>query len=134
MSASNGHGPVELDTSNGEAAAGDGQTITLNGVAYGRGIGAHANSEIVYDLGGGYSSFVADVGLDDEVGSNGTVIFRVYADGALLYDSGVMTGNSPTRSTSVSVAGRQQLRLVVDNAGDNHFWDHADWAGARLVR
>lgn len=134
VSAFNGHGPVELDTSNGEAAAGDGQTITLNGVAYGKGIGAHANSEIVYDLGGEYSSFVADVGIDDEVGSHGTVIFRVYADGELLYDSGVMTGDSPTRSINVSVAGRQQLRLVVDVAGDNHFWDHADWAGARLVR
>ena len=130
----NGWGPVELDRSNGDWMAGDGQTITLNGVAYGKGLGAHANSEIVYNLGGSYSSFVSDVGLDDEVGANGTVRFFVYADGELLYDSGVMTGASLTQSVNVGVAGRMQLRLVVDYTGDNLDWDHADWAGARLVR
>jgi hypothetical protein len=134
VSAVNGWGPVELDRSNGDWAAGDGQTITLNGVAYDKGLGAHANSEIVYSLGGGYSSFVSDVGVDDEAGVNGTVRFSVYADGELLYDSGVMTGASATHSINVSVAGRQELRLVVDYAGDNLYWDHADWAGARLVR
>jgi hypothetical protein len=134
LSAVNGWGPVELDESNGDWMAGDGQTITLNGVAYDKGLGVHANSEIVYDLGGGYSSFVSDVGVDDETGANGTVRFYVYADGALLFDSGAMTGASPTRSINVNVAGAQELRLVVDHTGDNLLWDHADWAGARLVR
>ena len=130
----NGWGPVELDQSNGESGTNDGQTITLNGVAYDKGLGAHANSEIIYNLGGGYSSFVSDVGVDDEVGANGTVRFYVYADGELLYDSGVMTGASATQSVNVGVAGRQELRLVVDTTGDNLNYDHADWAGARLVR
>lgn len=134
VSVINGWGPVELDRSNGDWPAGDGQTITLNGVAYGKGLGAHADSEIVYALGGGYSSFVADVGVDDEAGTNGTVRFFVYADGALLYDSGVMTGGSATQSVNVGVAGTQELRLVVTSTGDNLYWDHADWAGARLVR
>ena len=35
----NGWGPVEKDMSNGEQAAGDGHTITLNGVTYARGWG-----------------------------------------------------------------------------------------------
>lgn len=134
VSAVNGWGPIELDESNGDWMTGDGQTITLNGVAYDKGLGVHANSEIVYDLGGGFSSFVADVGVDDETGPNGTVIFRVYADGVLLHDSGEVSGASPTQSINVSVAGAQELRLVVDYAGDNLLWDHADWAGARLVR
>ena len=134
VSATNGSNEVELDGSNGDCAGCQSTTITLNGVAYGKGLGAHADSEIVYDLGGGYASFVADVGLDDETGPDGTVVFRVYADGVLLYDSGVMSGNSPTQSINVGVAGRQELRLVVDSAGDNIRWDHGDWAGARLVR
>jgi hypothetical protein len=134
VSVVNGWGPVELDKSNGDSAAGDGQTITLNGIAYNKGLGAHANSEIVYNLGGGYTSFVSDVGLDDEVGPNGTVRFFVYADGALLYDSDVMTGGDATQSINVSVAGAQELRLVISDTGDFINWDHADWAGARLVR
>jgi hypothetical protein len=134
VSATNGSNDVELDGSNGDCAGCESTTITLNGIAYGKGLGAHADSEIVYDLGGDYSSFVTDIGLDDETGPNGTVIFRVYADGVLLYDSGVMSGNSPTQSINVGVAGRQELRLVADHAGDNLLWDHADWAGARLVR
>lgn len=133
-SAVNGWGPVELDESNGDWMTGDGQTITLNGVAYGKGLGAHSNSEIVYALGGGYSSFVADVGVDDETGANGSVRFYVYADGVLLFDSEVMTGDSATQSVNVNVVGRQELKLVVDHTGDNLLWDHADWAGARLVR
>ncbi|MDQ3804751.1 MAG: NPCBM/NEW2 domain-containing protein [Acidobacteriota bacterium] len=132
-SATNGWGPVERDMSNGDLNAGDGLTITLNGVAYGKGLGAHANSDIVYNLGGGYARFITDVGVDDEVGANGSVRFFVYGDGALLYDSGVMTGNSPTQNINVGVAGVQQLRLVV-NVVDNDWYDHADWAGARLTR
>ena len=41
-SATNGWGPVEKDKSNGEQAAGDGRTITLNTVTFAKGLGAHA--------------------------------------------------------------------------------------------
>ena len=37
LSATNGWGPVERDTSNGEQAAGDGRPITINGVQYAKG-------------------------------------------------------------------------------------------------
>jgi hypothetical protein len=52
VSATNGHGPVEKDKSNGENLAGDGRTLTLNGVTYAKGLGVHAASEVVYNLGG----------------------------------------------------------------------------------
>ena len=32
------------------------------------------------------------------------------------------------------VGGAQELRLLVDDAGDNIMGDHADWADARLLR
>jgi hypothetical protein len=44
----NGWGPVERDTSNGEQAAGDGHTMSINGATFTKGLGAHANSSIVY--------------------------------------------------------------------------------------
>ena len=45
-----------------------------------------------------------------------------------------MSWTSATKSINVSVAGKQELRLIVTDAGDNIWYDHADWAGARLTR
>lgn len=131
-SSTNGWGPIEKDTSNGESAAGDGHTIRLNGVTYTKGLGVHANSEVDYALNGVYSSFKSDIGVDDEV-SKGSVVFQVWADGAKLYDSGVMTSSSPTQSINLNISGKNQLQLIVTDAGDGNGWDHSDWAGAQLL-
>ncbi|RYF09257.1 MAG: T9SS type A sorting domain-containing protein, partial [Oxalobacteraceae bacterium] len=131
---SNGYGPVERDRSNGNTGDTDGTTLRLNGVTYAKGLGCHANSDILYNLGGRYRTFLADIGIDDEVGDSGcgSVIFRVYADNTLIYDSGVMLPVSPTKSLSLDVRGKQILRLMVLTNGDG-CGDHGDWAGARLV-
>lgn len=135
QSASNGHGPVEKDMSCGQQQPGDGGTITLNGITYDKGLGAHAHSEIVYRLDKSYSSFVADIGIDDEItGGNGSVVFVVQADGEELYRSDLMTGDSDTQSINVDVTDRKELRLIVEAAVGGHYYDHADWAEARLVR
>ncbi len=44
----------------------------------------------------------------------------------------MVNGNSATQTVNVSVAGKQELRLVVNSNGDISY-DHADWAGARLM-
>ncbi|MBB5234006.1 NPCBM/NEW2 domain-containing protein [Deinococcus budaensis] len=132
VSVSNAWGPVERDRSNGEQGAGDGRTLTLNGQTFGRGFGTHAGSSMAFDLGGRCSTFTASVGVDDEVGDRGSVLFQVYADGVKLYDSGKMTGKSATRTLSVSVAGKRELRLVVTDAGDGNQFDHADWVQPTL--
>jgi glucose/arabinose dehydrogenase len=132
-SATNGWGPVERDMSNGENAAGDGRRLTLNRVTYNKGLGVHADSNITYNLGGAYNSFFAYIGVDDEVNSLGTVVFQIWADGVQLFDSGVMTGDSPTRLANVDVTGRQTLRLVVTGSTDGGSYDHANWADAQLV-
>jgi NPCBM/NEW2 domain/Fibronectin type III domain/Right handed beta helix region len=129
----NGWGPAEKDMSNGEKAAEDGGTITLNGVTYAKGLGVHANSQVTYNLGGNYSRFVSDIGVDDEVGSHGSVAFQVWADGVKMYDSGLMTGSSATKTVNVDVTGVSQLQLIVTDGGDNIDYDHADWAGAYLT-
>ncbi len=132
-SATNGYGPFEKNTSNGQATAGDGKPITLNGTVYKTGLGVHAASELVYALNGQCAGFTASVGVDDEVGSNGSVVFRVFADGSKLYDSGVMRGPDSTKSVNVNVAGKKELKLVVLDAGDGKSSDHADWADAKLT-
>jgi alpha-galactosidase len=132
LSATNGWGPVERDLSNGETAAGDGHTLTINGVTYAKGLGAHAPGEIDFYLGGRCTSVSTDVGIDDEVGNNGQVVFQVYADGGKVADSGPLTGADPAKHLTADVTGAQLVRLVLDPDGDNSY-DHSDWAGAQVV-
>ncbi|MFD2934302.1 PA14 domain-containing protein [Spirosoma flavum] len=130
-----GYGPAEKDRSNGESGAGDGRTLTLNGVTYAKGLGVHSPSEITYNLGGRYTSFSTDMGIDDEMSDNGcgSASFDIYVDNVLVYSSGVMTPSTPTKSITLAVSGKQTLKLVVTNGGDNTNCDHGDWAGARLT-
>src|SRR5438045_505562 len=44
-----------------------------------------------------------------------------------------MTPPSATQHLAVNISGRQELKLIVTQAGDGPSYDHADWAGARLV-
>ena len=130
--ASNGYGPIEKDRSNGEKKAGDGRTLTLEGQTFAKGLGVHARSNISYALNAECSKFSATVGLDDEVGNRGSVVFQVLADGKKVFDSGVLRGNSPSLSVNVPLTGVKELRLNVTGAGDGIAYDHADWADAKL--
>jgi alpha-galactosidase len=129
----NGSGPVELDTSNGEDQAADGGPMRLRGAAYDKGVGVHAPSLIRYRLGQKCSRFVADVGIDDETSGSGSAEFEIWADGLKLYGSGVVTGRTPSKRVDIDVSGRRELRLFVSTGGDDYRYDHADWAGARLL-
>ncbi|WP_019587880.1 NPCBM/NEW2 domain-containing protein [Deinococcus apachensis] len=131
-SATNGWGPVERDRSNGDKNAGDGRTLSIGGVTFDKGFGAHSNSSMTFNLNGLCSTFTANVGVDDEVGSRGSVVFQVYADGTKLYDSGVMRGSDGAKALSVNVSGKKELKLVVTDAGDGMNYDHADWANTTL--
>jgi hypothetical protein len=74
--------------------------------------------------------FTASVGVDDETGSNGSVIFQVYGDNQKLFDSGIMTGSSSTQQIDIDTSGVTLLKLYVKIAGDNYSNDHADWGDA----
>ncbi|GBF05498.1 hypothetical protein DAERI_050007 [Deinococcus aerius] len=135
LAASNSWGPIEIDRSNGDRYAGDGRTLTLDGKTYTRGYGTHASSEMRFSLkgtGAVCTRFTADVGVDDEVGNRGSVAFQVYLDGVKAYDSGTMTGASATKTVDLNIRDRQELRLVVTNAGDGIHYDHSDWASPKI--
>jgi hypothetical protein len=128
-SATAGYGTVQMNKSI------LGNPLTLAGTVYATGIGTHAASTIVYNLAGGYNTFVSTVGIDQEEDGKGfgEVDFQVYGDGVLLFDSGVLT-NDQTANVAVSVAGVKTLTLVATNGIANDIdYDHADWAGAELL-
>jgi hypothetical protein len=129
-SATIGWGSIQKNKSVG------GNPITLRGTVYAKGIGTHAVSQISFALGGKYSTFTSDIGVDDEENGKGvgSVDFQVIGDGKILFDSGVLTNSSPIVSINISIVGVQTLTLVATNGVANSIdYDHADWAGARVV-
>jgi beta-galactosidase GanA len=134
LSATNGWGPVERDTSNGEAAAGDGHPITVGGTSYAKGLGTNAVSDVQLYLAGRCTRFTASVGVDAEAGASGTVTFSVVGDGTTLVTTPVLRGGGqPATVIDVPVTGAQVLDLVVGDGGDGNGLDHADWAVPTLT-
>ncbi|MEU8568669.1 NPCBM/NEW2 domain-containing protein [Streptomyces pathocidini] len=132
LGATNGWGPVERDTSNGESAAGDGRVLTLAGKTYEKGLGVHADSDVEFYTGSRCSSFTADAGIDDEINGYGEVAFSVEADGKVLWTSEPVTGASETIPVDVPLGSARHVHLKVTDTNAAKGGDHADWAGARF--
>ncbi len=108
--------------------------LKIKDKTYERGLGHHANGEILVDLAGEYERFEADVGVLRQRGGVGSVVFRVFVDDEKRFESAVLSDNDEAVPVSVSCKGAYELRLVADNAGDGITCDCAVWANARLVR
>ena len=133
LQSSNGWGPPEIDRSNGERAPDDGGPIRIGASAFDHGIGAHAPSRIVVELEGRCSLFLADVGLDEEVGDRGSVVFEVWGDGERLAVSGIVRGPQAAVPIAADLQGIGRMSLVVTPGGDGNAFDHADWGDSRLA-
>jgi alpha-galactosidase len=132
VSAANGSGQVEIDTSNGGQAPLDGNLITIGGQVYTRGLGTNAPSRSVYYLGGRCSSLSVDVGIDDEVTTGGSATFSIRADDTLVVASGVLTSADAPQTLTADVTGATLVELVTDPGADSD-GDHTDWALPRIV-
>ncbi len=132
-SATKGWGTIGKDVSI------DKRELTLTGednepVVYEKGIGTHAHSEIVYDLTDkNVNMFSSFIGIDREMyNSPASVEFKVYVDGELAYESGVMRDKDVQKFVEVDLAEAKELKLVATTGGDTNGSDHADWADAKL--
>ncbi|MCK5578997.1 MAG: NPCBM/NEW2 domain-containing protein [Planctomycetes bacterium] len=111
-----------------------GQTISLKGKKYYKGLGVHANCDLTYNLNSGYRKFFAAVGLDDEAGPGGSVSFFIYLDGKKRYDSGLIRWGDQPKEVNLDVSNIKEMKLVVTDGGDYYILDRAAWAGARLIK
>ncbi|MFH8632051.1 NPCBM/NEW2 domain-containing protein [Streptomyces lydicus] len=132
LTAANGWGPVERNSSVGESDAGDGRPMSIGGTGFPKGLGVHAPSEVSFYTGGRCSAFSARVGIDDEAGDRGSVRFEVWADGRLVTSTGTLTGTDAATAVSAPVSGAETVRLVVTDGGDGIDYDHADWGDAKF--
>jgi len=109
-----------------------GTPLKIGEKTYRTGIGTNAGSEAVFDLGGIFKTFEAEVGLDAASGGKGSVEFKVFGDGQLLWTSGLIKGQGPAKKARVNISGVKELRLVVEDGGDGARFDLADWAEAKV--
>ena len=110
----------------------EGKPLTIGGRTFEHGLGSHAASVLRLQLDGGTERFTAWVGVDDETEGRGSVVFKVYGDGELVFDSGTMRGGDEARELDVDLRGVQQAMLVTTGATDGIDYDHANWAEATL--
>jgi len=126
--------------------------LRLGGMQHRKGLGLHSWVAVTYDLGGAYTRFTAQAGIDDsvldlpgDVEERGSVIFRVLVDGAERGHwpkTGYLSGGAEPVHVSVPLDGAQTLTLVVDYAGpigppdyaDTHIRDRVAVVAPRLVK
>ena len=113
----------------------DARKIIMGEQTYEHGLGMHANGEVVVDLACEFTLFDAEVGLQRQDGkSKGSVVFQVFVDDEIQFDSGLMKENDPPKKVHVSVKDAEEMRLVVTDGGDGINSDVANWANAQLTR
>lgn len=127
LSATNGYGPVLIDK------AYFGGPLTIHGTVYAHGMWTNAVASIEYYLGGRCSRLTADFGLDDSVKGQGSVTYRVSADGMSVFDSGLVTNSTPTVHADVPLTGAQVVRIDVGDGGNGITYDNADIAAPKLT-
>ncbi len=126
VSSSNGQGAVRLNTTS------SGAPISLGGIIYSNGLGVYANSNVTLNLAGQYSVFQSQIGVPAAFPTS-SVIFQVFGDGQLLYQSPVVTSASGAVPLNVNVAGVQQLSLAVIASTGSTTGDSAVWVTPRLI-
>lgn len=111
--------------------------LSIGGVIYAKGIGTHADSEIVYSLDPAYLRFVAVAGIDDEITLNkASIRFSVQIDGVAVAQSPVVRHDGQSQFWHFDVpipAGSQRLKIVALGTLDGSSYDHADWVKAGFV-
>lgn len=106
-------------------------------IAWPKGLGTHANSEIIYDISSGsYDTFETFVGADHALGArNGpSMVYKIYLDGKEVFDSGLMNYGTPIQFVSIDLSGAKELKLAVGDSGNGNAGDHAAWADAKFLR
>lgn len=108
--------------------------LSNNYFFYRKGFGSHANSYLVFDIDRKFREFTTDFGVDTEAGTQASVIFKIFGDGKLLFQSDKMGRFDFPGHTQADVTGVKRLELSINDAGDGINNDHADWLNPVLYK
>lgn len=120
-------GPYQRDASVNKT------TLTIGERKFERGLGVHAYSRLVFEIGGDYQVFAATIGIDAAAERHGDCVFVVLGDGRELARER-MTGAAAAKELKLDVSGVKQLTLLVEPGEDLDLADLANWADARVIR
>jgi len=117
-----------------------GPPLKIAGRDFSKGLGCAANTVLLYDLHGDFDRFESTIGVDDAVvGKTNpppSVLFTVFVDGRLRFESGPTFAATPPRDLKVDVRGGHMLMLRIscnwDDQGNSKN-DYGDWGDARLI-
>ncbi len=106
---------------------------------YEKGIGMHADAELIFKLQQSFKRFDGAVGIDDSAEGQGSVRFEVSVqpaggDWRTAFTSGVLRGGDTPESFSIDLRGIDAIRLKTDHATGGAVADRANWLDARLQR
>ncbi len=109
--------------------------LRLGGRQYATGLGTHSYCELTYAIDAAFTSFVAVVGIDDEVRPNGDATVTFLADGKALGKALHVTGRDEPTNVRLDLRGVKHLTIRVGFGPDGlGIGDHVDIAGARLIK
>lgn len=114
--------------------SGTGTPLQIGSKIYAKGLGHHANGEIIVGLNGQFTAFRTSVGVQWQGGGRGSVTFRVAVDGKTMAEVGPMSDADPPKQIDVPIVGARELRLIATDSGDGIGCDMANWVEACLVR
>jgi alpha-galactosidase len=108
--------------------------LSVGGMKFAHGVGTHADSRMYVELNGGTEMFSALCGVDDNAKSVGSaIVFRVYADGMLLWHSPEMKKGDQPVPMRLPVRGVKALMLTVQSVSGAIDFCHADWLTAQFT-
>jgi hypothetical protein len=111
----------------------------LDGKSYDKGVGLHANANVVYDVPADKRRFVATAGLSDSqrTDERRSVVIRVWTNVCEMGEPEICVAQSPLLSEKTGVdtwnfdiqidSRVKQIRLEVTDAGDGNSCDHVDF-------
>lgn len=113
-------------------------SLYVDGVVtdFAKGVGVHAPSRVGVNVAGkGYTNLKGIIGINSNQTVTGDdradVIFRVFADGEEIYNSGQMKALR-SKEIDIDVTGKSNIIMQVDTNG-NDYNDHASWAELRFT-
>lgn len=110
-----------------------GAPLSIGGRAFERGIGSHAISRMLFDLGGKALKLQGLAGPDDTNLFTTNLEFKIIGDGRELWHSGVMKRGDAAKPFDVDLSGIDKVLLLVDMCDDEFMYDHADWVDVRFI-
>lgn len=110
-----------------------GKPLSIAGKKFQHGIGTHAESTLLINLGGSGKKLVAKVGVDDAACETASIIFHVMGDKKILWESGLMKKGDLPKNIDIDISGIKKIGLLVTDGGNGKICDHADWADAHIL-